>query len=60
MSKFGFRKWKSHVTERPLEVRSEVVQQLYKEAETADAGEAYISALSSNTVLILSVAFYEV
>uniref|UniRef100_A0A8C4GMD1 Cation/H+ exchanger protein 2 n=1 Tax=Dicentrarchus labrax TaxID=13489 RepID=A0A8C4GMD1_DICLA len=29
--RFGFRKWKSHVTERPLEVRSEVVKELYSE-----------------------------
>ncbi len=28
---FGFRKWKSHVTERPFEVRSEVVKELYSE-----------------------------
>uniref|UniRef100_A0AAY4CEJ7 Cation exchanger C521.04c n=1 Tax=Denticeps clupeoides TaxID=299321 RepID=A0AAY4CEJ7_9TELE len=29
--KFGFRKWKSHVTERPFEERSEVVKELYSE-----------------------------
>ncbi|XP_041967055.1 low affinity vacuolar monovalent cation/H(+) antiporter isoform X1 [Alosa sapidissima] len=29
--KFGFRKWKSHITERPFEVRSEVVKELYSE-----------------------------
>lgn len=28
---FGFRKWKSHVTERPIEDRSEVVRELYSE-----------------------------
>lgn len=28
---FGFRKWKSHVTERPFEDRSEVVKELYSE-----------------------------
>ncbi|XP_041471754.1 low affinity vacuolar monovalent cation/H(+) antiporter-like [Lytechinus variegatus] len=27
---FGFKKWKSHVTKRPLQERSEVVQELYK------------------------------
>ena len=26
---FGFKKWKSHVTSRPLSERSEVVQDLY-------------------------------
>ncbi|KAG7329642.1 hypothetical protein KOW79_007816 [Hemibagrus wyckioides] len=29
--KFGFRKWKSHVTERPFEDRSEIVKELYSE-----------------------------
>ncbi|XP_044049874.1 putative cation exchanger C521.04c isoform X2 [Siniperca chuatsi] len=29
--RFGFRKWKSHVTERPFEFRSEVVKELYSE-----------------------------
>ncbi|KAL5012485.1 hypothetical protein ScPMuIL_011036 [Solemya velum] len=26
---FGFKKWKSHVTDRPLSIRSEIVQDLY-------------------------------
>ncbi|TSQ92618.1 Low affinity vacuolar monovalent cation/H(+) antiporter [Bagarius yarrelli] len=29
--RFGFRKWKSHVTERPFEDRSEIVKELYSE-----------------------------
>uniref|UniRef100_A0A672YUJ2 Putative cation exchanger C521.04c n=1 Tax=Sphaeramia orbicularis TaxID=375764 RepID=A0A672YUJ2_9TELE len=29
--RFGFRKWKSHVTERPFEERSDVVKELYSE-----------------------------
>ncbi|XP_069812363.1 uncharacterized protein [Dendropsophus ebraccatus] len=29
--KFGFKKWKSHVTERPWEDRSEIVKELYSE-----------------------------
>ncbi|ROL43966.1 Low affinity vacuolar monovalent cation/H(+) antiporter [Anabarilius grahami] len=29
--KFGFRKWKSHVTERPFEKRSDIVKELYSE-----------------------------
>ncbi|XP_076861451.1 cation/H+ exchanger protein 1 [Brachyhypopomus gauderio] len=28
---FGFRKWKSHVTERPMEDRSDVVKELYSQ-----------------------------
>ncbi|KPP78052.1 cation/H+ exchanger protein 1-like [Scleropages formosus] len=29
--RFGFRKWKSHVTERPFEDRSDIVKELYSE-----------------------------
>uniref|UniRef100_A0A673J1H6 Low affinity vacuolar monovalent cation/H(+) antiporter-like n=1 Tax=Sinocyclocheilus rhinocerous TaxID=307959 RepID=A0A673J1H6_9TELE len=29
--RFGFRKWKSHVTERPIEDRSDVVKELYSD-----------------------------
>ncbi|XP_058622982.1 uncharacterized protein cax2 isoform X2 [Onychostoma macrolepis] len=29
--KFGFRKWKSHVTERPFQDRSDIVKELYSE-----------------------------
>uniref|UniRef100_A0AAR2JEQ1 Cation/H+ exchanger protein 1 n=1 Tax=Pygocentrus nattereri TaxID=42514 RepID=A0AAR2JEQ1_PYGNA len=29
--KFGFRKWKSHVTERPIEDRSDIVKELHSE-----------------------------
>ncbi|CAH1246765.1 Hypp7776 [Branchiostoma lanceolatum] len=32
--RFGFKKWKSHVTARPLEVRSDVVKELYSEPRT--------------------------
>lgn len=31
LCKFGFRKWKSHVTERPFEKRSDIVKELYSE-----------------------------
>lgn len=31
LCQFGFRKWKSHVTERPIEDRSDVVKELYSE-----------------------------
>lgn len=31
MVQFGFRKWKSHVTERPIEDRSDIVRELYSE-----------------------------
>ncbi|GCC40219.1 hypothetical protein chiPu_0024378, partial [Chiloscyllium punctatum] len=29
--KFGFKKWKSHVTQRPLEDRSAIVKELYSD-----------------------------
>lgn len=29
--KFGFRKWKSHVTQRPFQDRSDIVKELYSE-----------------------------
>lgn len=32
--RFGFKKWKSHVTERPWEDRSEIVKELYSELNT--------------------------
>ncbi|OCT89276.1 hypothetical protein XELAEV_18017896mg [Xenopus laevis] len=32
--KFGFKKWKGHVTERPWEDRSEIVKELYSELNT--------------------------
>eukprot|EP00058_Branchiostoma_floridae_P028274 XP_002613765.1 hypothetical protein BRAFLDRAFT_84521 [Branchiostoma floridae] len=32
--RFGFKKWKSHVTARPMEVRSDVVKELYSEPRT--------------------------
>ena len=28
---FGFKKWKSHVTKRPLDVRSDIVKTLYEQ-----------------------------
>lgn len=31
LHQFGFRKWKSHVTARPFEARSDVVKELYSE-----------------------------
>uniref|UniRef100_A0AAV2IZF9 Sodium/calcium exchanger membrane region domain-containing protein n=1 Tax=Knipowitschia caucasica TaxID=637954 RepID=A0AAV2IZF9_KNICA len=32
--KFGFRKWKGHVTERPIEVRSDIDKELYSDLST--------------------------
>lgn len=30
-SQFGFRKWKGNVTEKPIEDRSEIIQELYSD-----------------------------
>uniref|UniRef100_A0A8C5FAU0 Cation/H+ exchanger protein 1 n=1 Tax=Gadus morhua TaxID=8049 RepID=A0A8C5FAU0_GADMO len=39
--KFGFRKWKSHVTERPLEDRSVEVRELYSELNVVKPNAGY-------------------
>ncbi|XP_053572354.1 uncharacterized protein LOC128662571 [Bombina bombina] len=42
--KFGFKKWKSHVTERPWEDRSEIVKELYSDLNTVkSSSESLIS-----------------
>ncbi|XP_043084218.1 putative cation exchanger C521.04c [Puntigrus tetrazona] len=38
--KFGFRKWKSHVTERPFQDRSDIVKELYSELNVVKACSA--------------------
>lgn len=40
--RFGFRKWKSHVTERPFEVRSDVVKELYSELTVIKPHTGYL------------------
>ncbi|XP_071954923.1 uncharacterized protein [Antedon mediterranea] len=45
---FGFKKWKSHLTARPLEERSEVVQKLY---ESPNIIKPFVSTLSFGNVL---------
>ncbi|KAI7791622.1 cation/H+ exchanger protein 1 [Triplophysa rosa] len=48
--RFGFRKWKSHVTERPIEDRSDVVKELYSELN-------YIKHHSGSLVTIGNVVY---
>ncbi|KAJ8003063.1 hypothetical protein DPEC_G00165460, partial [Dallia pectoralis] len=51
--RFGFRKWKSHVTERPFEVRSDVVKELYSDLNVIKphAGDNLITC--GNVVYVL-------
>lgn len=36
---FGFKKWKSHVTTRPIATRSEIVQDLYSDIDTVKSSD---------------------
>lgn len=49
MCQFGFRKWKSHVTERPFEERSDVVKELYSDLKVvkphSGPGTVYLTCL---------------
>lgn len=47
--KFGFKKWKSHVTSRPLNERSEIVQSLY--ADVSELKPVKISTVRPTNVL---------
>ncbi|KAJ8269746.1 hypothetical protein COCON_G00123530 [Conger conger] len=50
--KFGFRKWKSHVTARPFEDRSDVVKELYSELNVVRSPEASLITCG-NVVYVL-------
>lgn len=55
--KFGFKKWKSHVTSRPLSVRSDVVKDLYADVSTLKPVQ--VSTLRpSNLVYLLLVGWW--
>ncbi|KAL9854644.1 uncharacterized protein GJ701_003967 isoform 2-T2 [Geothlypis trichas] len=49
--KFGFKKWKSHVTERPWEDRSEIVKELYSDLNIVRGSAG--STLTCGNVLYL-------
>ncbi|XP_061677540.1 uncharacterized protein LOC133501693 isoform X2 [Syngnathoides biaculeatus] len=53
--RFGFRKWKSHVTERPFEDRSEVVKELYSELNVIKphTGPAHLLTCGNVTYMFL-------
>ncbi|MBN3298346.1 VNX1 protein, partial [Amia calva] len=50
---FGFKKWKSHVTERPWEDRSEIVKELYSELKTVRAPEGSLVTCGNVTYVLL-------
>lgn len=55
---FGFRKWKSHVTERPFQDRSEVVKELYSELNVIKPHSGtYDEALSPKFFRLITVWF---
>ncbi|XP_072003605.1 uncharacterized protein [Engystomops pustulosus] len=49
--KFGFKKWKSHVTERPWEDRSDIVKELYSELNVVKT--SVVSTLTFGNILYL-------
>ncbi|XP_009075470.1 PREDICTED: low affinity vacuolar monovalent cation/H(+) antiporter-like, partial [Acanthisitta chloris] len=50
--KFGFKKWKSHVTERPWEDRSEIVKELYSDLNVV-RGSAGSTVTCGNILYLL-------
>lgn len=40
---FGFRKWKGHVTEKPIEDRSDIVKELYSDLSIVKPQEGLLS-----------------
>ncbi|XP_025900099.1 low affinity vacuolar monovalent cation/H(+) antiporter-like [Nothoprocta perdicaria] len=50
--KFGFKKWKSHVTERPWEDRSEIVKELYSDLNVIK-GSAGSTVTCGNVLYVL-------
>nr|XP_015208023.1 PREDICTED: putative cation exchanger C521.04c isoform X1 [Lepisosteus oculatus] len=51
--RFGFKKWKSHVTERPWEDRSEIVKELYSELNLIRSPTGSLVTCGNVTYVIL-------
>ncbi|XP_034031398.1 low affinity vacuolar monovalent cation/H(+) antiporter-like [Thalassophryne amazonica] len=51
--RFGFRKWKSHVTERPFEGRSDVVKELYSELNVMKPRTGHLLTCGNITYVFL-------
>lgn len=53
---FGFRKWKAHVTEKPIEDRSDIIKELYSDLSVVKPQEGLL--LSFRSLNFHSVAAY--
>ncbi|XP_059917476.1 uncharacterized protein LOC132464863 isoform X1 [Gadus macrocephalus] len=51
--RFGFRKWKSHVTERPFEDRSEAVKELYSELNVIKPSTGHLVSVGNIVYVFL-------
>ncbi|CAL8356951.1 unnamed protein product [Lota lota] len=51
--RFGFRKWKSHVTERPFEDRSEAVKELYSELNIIKPNTGHLITVGNIVYVLL-------
>lgn len=45
---FGFRKWKGHVTERPIEDQSDIIKELYSDLSIIKAKDGDFSLVCFN------------
>uniref|UniRef100_A0A3Q3VPC4 Uncharacterized protein n=1 Tax=Mola mola TaxID=94237 RepID=A0A3Q3VPC4_MOLML len=51
--KFGFRKWKGNVTERPIEDRSDVIKELYSDLTIAKPQEGSVVTIGNIVYVVL-------
>ncbi|XP_075886297.1 cation/H+ exchanger protein 1 [Nelusetta ayraudi] len=51
--KFGFRKWKGHVTERPIEDQSDIIKELYSDLSIIKAKDGSSLTLGNITYVLL-------
>ncbi|KAL3048113.1 hypothetical protein OYC64_006816 [Pagothenia borchgrevinki] len=51
--KFGFRKWKGHVTEKPIEDRSEIIKELYSDLSVVKPQEGSVITFGNIIYVIL-------
>ncbi|XP_034056742.1 cation/H+ exchanger protein 1 isoform X2 [Gymnodraco acuticeps] len=51
--KFGFRKWKAHVTEKPIEDRSDIIKELYSDLSVVKPQEGSVITFGNIIYVIL-------
>ncbi|XP_065835575.1 uncharacterized protein [Oscarella lobularis] len=51
--RFGFKKWKSRVTKRPLETRSTIVKELYSDPKVVKAPRSYVTCSFGNVIYVI-------